>query len=371
MDHMICLIAQPERETLDQKLMTQIGRMLRATPRWLAEGEACELAVTGPKPAESLALTRAELAGRAIDACAVPAVDRIKRLLLCDLDSTIITIETIDELADLVGVKTEVAAITRRAMRGELAFGPALEARVALLEGLPESVFEDIHRERARLMPGATTLVRTMRAYGAVTGLVSGGFMPLAERIGREVGFDVVEANRLEVAGGRLTGRVIPPIVGPETKLAMLEKLGARYGIAAPETLAVGDGANDLPMLLAAGLGVAYRRSRSSMATCARSCSCRALLNPTSRTCRPAPRCGAARRERPRADLRPRSAARRTVDRRCDRSAGARTSWRPAAPDRPWRPPRAASAPPPGRPRRSRRRDAGSPWPRRCPRRHQ
>jgi phosphoserine phosphatase len=258
MDHIICLIAQPARETLDQGLVTRLARGLAATPRWLAEGEACELPVCGLEPADSLALARAEVADRAIDVCAVPAGDRTKRLLLCDLDSTIITIETIDELADMVGVKAEVAAITRRAMRGELAFGPALEARVALLEGLPDTIFEEIYRERARLMPGARTLVRTMRSLGAVTGLVSGGFMPLAERIQRDVGFDVAKANRLEVADGRLTGRVIEPIVGPEAKLAMLEGLRAQHGIAAAQTLAVGDGANDLPMLFAAGLGVAY-----------------------------------------------------------------------------------------------------------------
>jgi phosphoserine phosphatase len=258
MDPIVCLIAQPERETLDAVLVTRIAGALGGTPRWLAVGEACELAAGRLDPAASLALARAAIGDRAIDACAVPAGDRIKGLLLCDLDSTIITIETIDELADMVGVKAEVAAITRRAMRGEIAFGPALEARVALLAGLPETVFAEIHRERARLMPGAATLVRTMRAQGAITGLVSGGFMPLAERIGRDVGFDVVEANRLEVADGRLTGRVIAPIVGPQAKLAMLEGLRTQHRIPAARTLAVGDGANDLPMLLAAGLGVAY-----------------------------------------------------------------------------------------------------------------
>jgi phosphoserine phosphatase len=258
MDHIICLVAQPERETLDQALVSRLARALAATPRWLADAEACELPVTGLKPADSLALARLEVGDRAIDACAVPARARTKRLLLCDLDSTIITIETIDELADLVGLKAEVAAITRRAMRGELAFGPALEARVALLAGLPESIFEDIYRDRARLMPGARTLVRTMRAQGAITGLVSGGFMPLAERIRDDVGFDVARANRLEVADGHLTGRVMEPIVGPAAKLALLEELRARHRIPAEQTLAVGDGANDLPMLFAAGLGVAY-----------------------------------------------------------------------------------------------------------------
>jgi phosphoserine phosphatase len=258
MQQIICLIAQPQRETLDQGLVRRIARTLAATPRWLADGEACELLLTGLDPAGALGLARAEVAGRAIDVCALPAGERAKRLLLCDLDSTIITIETIDELADLVGIKAEVAAITRRAMRGEIAFAPALEARVALLAGLPETIFEQIHRERARLTPGARTLVRTMRALGAITGLVSGGFLPLAERIGRDVGFDVVQANRLEVIDGRLTGRVVAPIVGPEAKLALLEQLCARHGLRTEQALTVGDGANDLPMLLAAGLGVAY-----------------------------------------------------------------------------------------------------------------
>ncbi len=257
MAHVICLIAQPERETLDEALVRRIAGALGGTPRWLADGEACELALAAVDPAEALALVRAELAGRAIDVCAVPAGDRLKRLLLCDLDSTIITTETIDELADLVGVKAEVAAITRRAMRGEIAFAPALEARVALLAGLPEGIFEEIYL-RARLMPGARTLVATMRARGAITGLVSGGFMPLAGRIGRDLGFDVVEANRLEVADGRLTGRVLAPLVGAEAKLAMLQRLCAEHGVRVEQALTVGDGANDLPMLLAAGLGVAY-----------------------------------------------------------------------------------------------------------------
>jgi phosphoserine phosphatase len=256
MDHFVCLVAQPERE-LDHALVTRIARMLGATPRWLAD-EACELAVLGKDATDLLARARAEIADEPIDVCVVPAGDRLKRLLLCDLDSTIITIESIDELADLVGAKAEVAAITRRAMRGELAFASALEARVSLLKGLSDTIFEEVYRDRVRLMPGARTLVRTMRSKGAVTGLVSGGFMPLAERVRQEVGFDVAEANRLEVVDGRLTGRVVPPIVGPEAKLAMLNRLCERHRIPAAQALAVGDGANDLPMLLAAGLGVAY-----------------------------------------------------------------------------------------------------------------
>jgi phosphoserine phosphatase len=258
MKHVICLIAQPEREVLEPGLVARIAGALGAAPHWLAEGEACELVRADGTPEDSLRCARSETSGRSNDIAVLPAADRQKRLLLCDLDSTIITIETIDELADLIGAKAEVAAITRRAMRGELEFGAALEARVALLAGLPDTIFETVYRERARLMPGALTLVRTMRAKGAVTGLVSGGFVPLALRVQADVGFDEIRANELEVDGGHLTGRVIPPIVGPEAKLAMLEELCARHRIPAGQSLAVGDGANDLPMLLAAGLGVAY-----------------------------------------------------------------------------------------------------------------
>jgi phosphoserine phosphatase len=255
---MLCLIAQPERECLDHALVSRIARGLGATARWLAGDEACEM-VVGADPAAALARARAEVAERAIDVCALPAGDRVKRLLLCDLDSTIITVESIDELADRAGAKAEVAAITRRAMEGELDFGAALEARVALLAGLPDTIFEDVYRDRVRLMPGARTLLATMRAKGAIAGLVSGGFVPLAERVQHEIGFHHLWANRLEVVGGHLTGRVTPPIVGPQAKLAAFEELCARYRIAPAHTAAVGDGANDLPMLLAAGLGVAYR----------------------------------------------------------------------------------------------------------------
>ncbi|MEM7022875.1 MAG: phosphoserine phosphatase SerB [Pseudomonadota bacterium] len=258
MDYIVCLIAQPEREILGQELVQRIARGLGTLPRWLAEGEACEYAVTGD-PAALRALVQTETADRAIDVCVLPAEGRRKLLLISDLDSTMITIESIDELADMAGAKAEVAEITGRAMRGELAFAPALEARVALLAGLPDTIFDEVYHSRLRLMPGARCLVRTMAGKGAISALVSGGFMPLAERVQRDIGFDVVQANRLEVVDGQLTGRVLPPIVGPEAKLTLLKRLCERQHIKPDQVLAVGDGANDLPMLHAAGLGVAFR----------------------------------------------------------------------------------------------------------------
>jgi phosphoserine phosphatase len=175
------------------------------------------------------------------------------------MDSTMITVECIDELADYLGVKPEVSAITRRAMDGELDFVAALQARVALLEGLPVEVFDEVFRERVRLMPGARTLVQTMRSWGARAALVSGGFVPFVERVGVAIGFDLTQANRLETLHGRLTGRLLGPIRSPKSKLALLRQLTRVLRLQPGETLAVGDGANDLPMLHAAGLGVAFR----------------------------------------------------------------------------------------------------------------
>jgi phosphoserine phosphatase len=255
----VCLIADPHRAPLETGLAERAGRALKAAPRWLAEAEACDFEVAEGEPAKLVARVRAELGPAPLDVAVVDSRERVKRLLVSDMDSTIITVECIDELADTLGIKAEVAAITRRAMNGELDFPAALKHRVALLEGLPVQVLEEVHRERVRLMPGARTLVQTMRAMGAVTALVSGGFTEFVERVREEAGFDLAEANRLEVEGGRLTGRVLEPIRDASSKLAMLRELTRTHGLRAEQTLAVGDGANDLAMIAAAGLGVAFR----------------------------------------------------------------------------------------------------------------
>jgi phosphoserine phosphatase len=174
------------------------------------------------------------------------------------MDSTIIQQECIDEIADFAGVKPVVAAITERAMRGELDFASALRERLSLLRGLPVSDLQRVADERLALMPGARTLVRTMKTHGAYCALVSGGFTFFTAIVARMVGFDAHFANTLETADGRLTGRVVEPILGREAKLAALQALAVEHGIQGPETLAVGDGANDLAMVKAAGLGVAF-----------------------------------------------------------------------------------------------------------------
>lgn len=204
-------------------------------------------------------MVEAVIGGLRIDACVQPAAGRKKRLLIADMDSTIINVECIDELADFAGVKAQVSEITERAMRGELDFEGALKARVAMLKGLPLADLQRAYDERVRLNPGARTLVRTMTAHHAKAFLVSGGFDFFTRRVAAAAGFDANRANTLVEAGDVLAGTVGEPILGKAAKLAALNEEAARLGIPLAATLAVGDGANDLAMIEASGLGVAYR----------------------------------------------------------------------------------------------------------------
>jgi phosphoserine phosphatase len=217
---------------------------------WLGAG-ACD--VTGAA-AEAV---RTAIGDKPIDMIVQPAEGRRKNLLVADLESTIIENEMLEELADFLGLRAPVAEITRRAMNGEIDFVGALNERVALLRGMPESMLGEA-AARIRLMPGARSLIATLRRAGVKTALVSGGFTVFADRVAAELGFDRVVANRLDVAGGQLAGTVQPPIVTGATKRETLLSLAAEFGLSLAETMAVGDGANDLPMLGAAGLGIAF-----------------------------------------------------------------------------------------------------------------
>jgi phosphoserine phosphatase len=228
---------------------------------WLAADTAADVPFTANAGADQREIgERARAAaGGGIDVVVQSANRRRKKLFLADMDSTMIGQECIDELADYVGLKDHVAAITERAMRGEIAFEPALRERVALLQGLPVTVVDEVLRERIRLTPGARTLVMTMRANRARTCLVSGGFTLFTDRISAMIGFDAARANRLTVVDGhKLEGRVAEPIFGRDGKRAALIELRSELGLDKEETMAVGDGANDLDMLAEAGLGVAY-----------------------------------------------------------------------------------------------------------------
>jgi len=194
-----------------------------------------------------------------IDVVVQPLASRRKRLFVVDMDSTMIGQECIDELADYVGLKAHVAASPERAMRGEVEFEPALRERVALLKGLPVSIVDEVIAKRITITPGGRMLVATMRANGGYTCLVSGGFTLFTSCVAAMAGFDEHRGNTLMVEDGKLTGRVAEPVLGREAKLSTLIELRERLGLSPRDTLAAGDGANDLAMLEAAGLGVAYR----------------------------------------------------------------------------------------------------------------
>jgi phosphoserine phosphatase len=224
---------------------------------WLSQDRAFEIAFQGD-PGAVKEVARAASAGSSLDINVVATARRRKKLLVADMDSTIIGCECLDEIADAVGLKPQVAAITERAMAGEIAFAPALRERVGLLKGLPVHRLARVYGERVRLTPGARALVATMKAHGARTVLVSGGFTYFTSRVAADAGFDAHHGNVLLDDGERLLGTVAEPILGREAKLQTLEDETATLQIGYDETLAVGDGANDLDMIGHAGLGVSY-----------------------------------------------------------------------------------------------------------------
>ncbi|RAI46085.1 phosphoserine phosphatase SerB [Rhodoplanes roseus] len=265
MTHVATLIVDPQTPALDAATAALARTALPSPglPDWLAPRVAVDLPFTPRGPLDERALAtrlRDMLAPRPVDVVVQAAAGRRKTLLLADMDSTMIGQECIDEIADMIGRKAHIAAITERAMRGEIAFEPALVERVALLAGLPVSLIDEVIETRITINPGARALVRTMAANGARTCLVSGGFTLFTARVAAMIGFHEHVGNVLEIGPDkRLTGRVLPPLIGREAKRTTLHDRREALRLAQHDTIVVGDGANDLAMIDEAGLGVAYR----------------------------------------------------------------------------------------------------------------
>jgi phosphoserine phosphatase len=262
-DRVLTLIAAEGGTPLDTGLVAELCRILHGlgaevgSPVWLKPGFVCDLDYADLHDDQADAAARRLLGNRPVDVVAQPKAERRKRLLVADMESTLIRNEMLDELADYVGARAQVAAITARAMNGELDFEAAVEARVALLAGLPASVLDE-SAARIELMPGARALIATMRANGAATVLVSGGFRYFTRKVAGLLGIDAEFGNDLVIEAGKLTGRVTKPILGRRAKYDTLIAQTAAAGLPLAASLAVGDGANDLDMILAAGLGIAF-----------------------------------------------------------------------------------------------------------------
>ncbi len=264
MQHMLTLISSLKNACISEALASSLSNKLGASSKWLYPGVACDFEL--PKNVvkqEALKTTQEIIADLPVDIVFQPAQNRKKKLFLADMDSTIIGQECIDELAAEIGVKDEVSKITEAAMNGEIDFEHALNDRVALLSGLEESIVSAVLKNRIVINDGAKEALAVMRANNTHTALVSGGFTVFASEIAREVGFDEFHANMLLSQDGKFTGKVQMPILGQQAKLDQLGRLALEIGIELSYTIAIGDGANDLPMLMSAGTGIAFHAKPS------------------------------------------------------------------------------------------------------------
>lgn len=259
------LISNPSSRSLSATLADKASAAVHASEvHWLAEREACDIVLPGGLDEDAATqLLRDAVADAPVDVAAQNAASRRKKILIADMDSTMIDQECIDELADEVGLKEHVAAITARAMNNEIAFEPALRERVALLRDLDITIVDHIVRNRLTLASGGQALVATMRANGAWTALVSGGFDVFTSRIAAMLGFHEDRANRLVEQNGRLSGEVVEPILGRAAKADALNEISARLNLTPADAIAVGDGANDLDMIRLSGTGVALHAKPS------------------------------------------------------------------------------------------------------------
>jgi len=263
MDLVLTLIAKPGCDVLDDSTISTVRMALKLRgiqihpPVWLSEGEALDIFFDHDTLDDIHIAVSNALQNASIDVIVQKSDRRRKKLLVADMDSTIVQGETLDELAEFAGLKEAITAITGRAMRGELDFTEALYSRVQMLKGLDESFLAKT-MSAVKLSPGAPSLIKTMRANGAVTALISGGFSYFTDRIREQVGFHTSLGNQLEIKNGKLTGNVIPPIVSKDVKLEMLMDIAEQQGLSLSDTMTIGDGANDVPMLSKAGIGVAY-----------------------------------------------------------------------------------------------------------------
>lgn len=264
--YVLTIIGSAKTRPLEATEIGQLQRHLAVSckPVWLAEAEACDLLLDSPLPASGIAEKAREVfSGTHVDVVCTRVKGRRKKLLISDMDSTVINQECIDELGDVFGVGSQIKEITKAVVDGKISFSSALRQRLALMKGMDQTLLQKVYDDRITLKKGARTLVQTMRKHGAYCILVSGGFSFFTQRIAKRIGFHDHQANELIFEDGSLTGEVSEPILGRSAKLETLKKLCIEHNLTPDDVIAVGDGANDVKMIEAAGLGIAFHGTGS------------------------------------------------------------------------------------------------------------